>query len=98
MKPPLNASEKTKTIGAGSLKNPRNIQKPNWSLVTEVRSQAKNQLQFRETKKAKRVHSDISNLTDKLLSSETTLGKSTYQHKKIKSDQLFNQTFSHKNI
>ena len=37
-------------------------------------------------------------IQNKLLSSESTIRKLTYQNKQLKTEQLLNKTFSHKNI
>ena len=80
MKPPINASKKTQTIFAGSLKNLRNIYKTNRSLATGA-DKPKTSCKYSETKKAKQVLSDIPDLKHKLLSSESTIRKLTWKSK-----------------
>ena len=75
------------------LKNIRYIYKINWSLLTKV-DKPKTSCKYSETKKLKQVHSVIPNLKHKLLASESTIRKSTYKKKQIKTEKLLNQTFS----
>ena len=79
------------------LKNLRYIYKINWSLLTKV-DKPKTSCKYNETKKLTQLHSVIPNLKHKLLSSESTIRKSTYKNKQIKTEKLLNQTFSPTNI
>ena len=89
--------QKSQTICASFLKSLRNIYKTNWNLVTEV-DKPKTSCKYSETKKVIEVHSVIPNLKHKLLSSESTVRKLKYQNKRLKTEQLLNQTFSPENI
>ena len=89
--------QKRQIILAGSLKNLRNTNITNCSLVTEVHK-PKTSCRYNETKKVKQVHSVIPNLKHKLLSSESTIRKLTYQNKPLKTEQQLNKNFSSENI